>query len=241
MEYLLKGGYTRGGVDYTLFIRRSQREVIIIQICVDDIVFSSTSQQLVEQFVEHKSTEFEIGLVGELTYFLGLQVRHTNLGIFISKENYAKNLVNNFGLGSAKHRRTPIGTHEKIARDEAGNGVDQTLYKSMIGSLLYLTANHLDLCYSVGVYAIYQASPKDIHFLVIKKIVKYVSRIADYGLCYTRDTTVSLVGYCDVDWARNSKDRKSSSGGFFFLETTSCLASVENRIASHFPQLRQST
>ena len=102
----------------------------------------------------------------------------------------------------AKHRRTPIGTNEKIARHDAWNGVDQTLNRSMIESLLYFTTRRLDLCYSLGVYAQYQASPKDSHLLVVKKIIKYVSETTDYDLCYTRDTTASLVGYCDVDRAR---------------------------------------
>ena len=87
----------------------------------------------------------------------------------------------------------------------------------MIGSLLYLTASHLDACYSVGVYARYQESPKDSHLLAVKKIIKYVSGTIDYGVQYTLDTKSSLVGYCDVDWVGNSGDIKSTSGGCFFL------------------------
>ena len=95
-EYLLKRGYTRGGApDHTLFVR-SKREVLVIQICVDDIVFRSTSQRMVEQFVEHMSTAFEMSLVGELTYFLGFQVRQIASRTFISRAKYAKNLINKF-------------------------------------------------------------------------------------------------------------------------------------------------
>ena len=79
------------------------------------------------------STEFEMSLVGELTYFLGLQVRQTSNGTFISQSKYAKNLVKNFGIETAAHRRTPARTHAKISRDEGGKDVDQTLYRSMIG------------------------------------------------------------------------------------------------------------
>ena len=109
--------------------------------------------------MEHMSTEFEMSLVGELTYFLGLQARQTDFGTFVSQAKYMKNLVGKFELSSAKHIRTPIGTHEKISRDELGNGVYQTLYKSMIRSLLYLITSCPNLCYSMGVYARYQASP----------------------------------------------------------------------------------
>ena len=148
---------------------------------------------------------------------MDLHVRQANSGVFISQEKYAKNLVCKFGLCTTKHRRTPIGTHDKISKDEVGISIDPTLYRSMIGSLLYMTVSYLDLCYSVGVCTRYQASLEDIHLLPVKKIIKYVSRIVDYGICYTRDTTASLVGYCDVDWARNSEVRKSTFVGCFFL------------------------
>ena len=167
--------------------------------------------------MEHMSIEFEMSLVGELPYFLGLQVRKTISGTFVSQAKYAKNLVNKFKFDSEKNRKTSIGTHENIIGDEASNGVDQTLYRSMIGSLMYLIGSRPDLCYSVGVYVRYQASPKESHLLAIKKIIKYVSEIAKYGLWYTHDTTAILVGYCDVDWARKSKDGKSTSRGCFFL------------------------
>ena len=152
---------------------------------MDDIVFGSTSQQLVEQFVGNMSTEFEMRLVKELTYFLSLQVRQTDSGIFISQVKYAKNLLNKFRLGLTKYIRTLIGTHEKIARDEVENGVDQTLYISMIRSLLYLIASCPDLCYSVGVCARYQASPKASQLIAVRKIIKYVSGTTDYNLWYT--------------------------------------------------------
>ena len=118
---------------------------------MDDIVLGSMSQHLVEQFVRHMSTEFEMSLVRELTYFLGLQLWQTNSRIFISQAKYVKNLVNKFKFDTTKHRRTLTGTHDKITKDEARNNVDLTLYKSMIGSLSYLTASRTNLCYSVGV------------------------------------------------------------------------------------------
>ena len=112
---------------------------------MDDIVFGLMSQRMVEQFVEHMSIEFEMSLVGEMTYFLGLQVRKTDSKIFISQDKYSKNLVSKFRLDTTKQRRTLVGTHEKITRDETSNEVDQTLYRSMIGSLLCVTASRWDL------------------------------------------------------------------------------------------------
>ncbi|CAM8999265.1 unnamed protein product [Rhodiola kirilowii] len=88
----------------------------------------------------------------------------------------------------------------------------------MIGSLLYLTASRPDIAYAVGVCARYQADPKESHLLQVKRIIKYVCGTIDFGIRYIKDTNPYLVGYCDADWAGNAEDRKSTSGGCFFLE-----------------------
>ncbi|XP_057452168.1 uncharacterized mitochondrial protein AtMg00810-like [Lotus japonicus] len=98
------------------------------------------SNQVVEDFVEQMKSEFEMSLVGDLTYFLGLQVKQMENTIFISQSKYAISIVKKFGLENASHKRTPTATHIKLTKDEKGVSVDQSLYRSMIGSLLYLTA-----------------------------------------------------------------------------------------------------
>src|ERR1044072_3083475 len=96
------------------------------------------SDTMVEHFVQQMKSEFEMSLVGELNYFLGLQVKQMDDSIFVSKRKYAKVIVKNFGLDNASHKRTPAATHVKLTKDEKGEDVDQSLYRSMIGSLLYL-------------------------------------------------------------------------------------------------------
>ncbi|CAM8917209.1 unnamed protein product [Rhodiola kirilowii] len=156
-------------------------------------------------------------MVGELSYFLELQVKQTMDGIFISQSKYARNLIKKFDLEKAAHKRTPATTHVKITKDEGGTSVYQTFYMSMIGSLLYLTASRPDIAHVVGVCARYQDNPKERHLMNVKRIIKYVCGTVDYGLRYTKDTNSCLVGYCDADWAGNAEDRKSTSGGCFFL------------------------
>ena len=120
---------------------------------MDDIVFGSTTDHLAQEFSEEMKKEFEMSMVGELNYFLRLQVKQREDGIFISQEKYAKNLVKRFGLDSKKHISTPMSSSAKLSRNAAGIEVDPTLYQSMIGSLLYLTASKPDITFSVGVYA----------------------------------------------------------------------------------------
>ncbi|CAM8923254.1 unnamed protein product [Rhodiola kirilowii] len=158
-----------------------------------------------------------MSMVGEMCYFLGLQVKQKTDGIFISQSKYARNLIKKFDLEKASHKRTPAATHVKVTKGEAGTKVDQTLYKSMIGSLLYLTASRPDIAHAVGVCARYQANPKESHLMNVKRIIRYVCGTTDYGLWYTKDTNSCLVGYCDADWARNAEDHKSTSRGCFFL------------------------
>jgi hypothetical protein len=162
-------------------------------------------------------SEFEMSLVGELTYFLGLQVKQMEDTIFISQSKYAKNIVKKFGLDSASHKKTPAPTHLKLTKDESGISVDQSQYRSMIGSLLYLTASRPDITFAVGVCARYQADPKVSHLAQVKRILKYVNGTCNYGILYSHSDCCKLIGYCDADWAGSADDRKSTSGGCFFL------------------------
>ncbi|KAF5932419.1 hypothetical protein HYC85_028590 [Camellia sinensis] len=133
------------------------------------------------------------------------------------RTKYAKNLVSKFGLESAKHARTPMSTSLHLSKDSSGTDVDPTLYRSMIGSLLYLTAIHPDIAFSVGVCARYQASLKKSYLLAVKRIIKYVNWTLGYGFWFSTDTTTEITGFSDADWVGCADDKKSASGGCFYL------------------------
>ncbi|XP_019153674.1 PREDICTED: uncharacterized protein LOC109150210 [Ipomoea nil] len=158
-----------------------------------------------------------MSMVGQLTYFLGLQVKQSAEGYFISQEKYAKNLIKKFELGSCKSPRTPISTSTKLSKDYAGQPVDSTLYRSLIGSLLYLIASQPNIMYCVGMCARYQSAPKESHLIAAKRILKYVKGTVQYGLWYSKESDICLVAFCDTDWAGNVDDRKSTFGGCFFV------------------------
>ena len=122
--YLLARGFKRGGVDMTLFVRRDDGAILVAQVYVDDIVFGSTCFQHAHHFEEEMKSEFEMSMVGELTFFLGLQVRQLEDGMFISQTKYARDLVKKFGLDSAKHARTPMSTTTKLSKDTSGKDVE---------------------------------------------------------------------------------------------------------------------
>ncbi|XP_058752315.1 uncharacterized mitochondrial protein AtMg00810-like [Vicia villosa] len=116
-------------------------KLMIAQIYVDDIVFGGRSYQMVEHFVKQAQSKIEMSLVGELNYFLGLQVKQMDDYIFISQSKCVKNTVKKFGMENASKKRTPSLTRVKLSKDEKGIDVDQGLYISMIGSLMYLTTS----------------------------------------------------------------------------------------------------
>ena len=153
MTYLTKNRFKRGSADSTLFIQKDEKHFVVTQVYVDDIVFGSTNDDLAKSFAKEMKKMFEMSMVGELTYFSGLQVKQTNKEIYINQTKYAKNLVKQFGLENVAHARTPMATNAKLGIDPSSKSIDITLYRSTIGFLLYLIASHPDISFSVGVYA----------------------------------------------------------------------------------------
>ena len=161
--------------------------------------------------------EFEMSMIGELTHFLGLQICQQNLSIFLSQSKYARNLAKKFGLESANSVRAPMIPNVKLTVDLLGKSVDSSLYRSMIGGILYLTTNRPDISYSVEVCARYQANPKVSHMISLKRIIKYVKTTADFGVWYSKDINDVLAGYSDADWVGTVDDRKSTLEGCFYM------------------------
>ena len=210
-------GFTRGKIDQTLFIKREEGELIVAQVYVDDIIFESTKDELAHSFSKLMQAEFKISMIGELTHFLELQIRQQDSGIFISQSKYAKNLVKKFGLESASSVRTPISPNVKLIVDLLGKSVNSSLYRNMIGSLLYLTTSRPDISYSVGMCARYQANPKESHMIALKRIIRYVKTTADFGVWYNKYTNVVLARYFDTDWVGNADNKNNTSKGCFYV------------------------
>ncbi|KAI3714975.1 hypothetical protein L6452_21938 [Arctium lappa] len=147
--YLLGNGFERGIIDKTLFIKISKKDTLLVQIYVDDIIFGSTKDQMCRDFEELMHKSFKMSSMGELTFFLGLQVKQQKDGIFISQSKYVQDILDKYGLSDSKPASTPMETHKQITADLEGEDVDVHLYRSMIGSLMYLTASRPDIMFPV--------------------------------------------------------------------------------------------
>ncbi|XP_070014453.1 secreted RxLR effector protein 161-like [Nicotiana sylvestris] len=141
----------------------------------------------------------------------------------IHQQNYAKELIKKFKMEESKETDTPIATTTKLDIVEPGSSVDQKLYRGMIGLLLYLTASRLDIVFIVGLYARFQANPKESHLTTVKRIMRYLKGTTDLCLWYPKGSNFNLVGYVDADYVDFLVDRKITSGMTHFLG--SCLVS----------------
>jgi hypothetical protein len=134
-----------GKVDQTLFLLRQGRDILIVQVYVDDIVFGGSSNSLVARFADDMRREFEMSMIDELQFFLGLQIKQSMEGTFLHQDKYTKDIVRKFKMEDSKAMATPMSTTIALDANEEGEHVDQKEYRSMIGSLLYLTATRPDI------------------------------------------------------------------------------------------------
>jgi hypothetical protein len=143
--FLLEHGFVMGGVDNTLFTLQHGTDFLLVQIYVDDIIFGGSSHTLVYRFQEMMENEFQMSMMGELTFLLGIQVTQTKEGIFIHQAKYTKDLMKKFNMAELKPVSTPMSTATALDPDENGEAVDQREYRNMIDSLLYVTVTWLDI------------------------------------------------------------------------------------------------
>ncbi|KAH9698504.1 Integrase catalytic domain-containing protein [Citrus sinensis] len=216
-NFLLENDFSMGKADTTLFVKHKNQDILIVQIYVDDIIFGSTNELLCKEFSLCMSKEFEMSMMGELKYFLGLQIKQSEEGIFINQAKYVKDLLKRFGIDDSKTNNTPMSTTTKLDKDEKGKEVDIKMYRGMIGSLLYLTASRPDIMFNVCLCARFQSCPKESHLLAVKRIFRYLSGTIDIGLWYPRGTHIDLTCFSDADFAGYKVDRKSTSGTCYIL------------------------
>ncbi|GKA36867.1 retrovirus-related pol polyprotein from transposon TNT 1-94 [Tanacetum coccineum] len=215
--FLTKRKYSMGMVDNTLFTKKSKSHLIIVQIYVDDIIFGSTSQNLCDDFAKIMHDEFEMSMMGELNFFLGLQIKQMKDEIFFNQSKYVKEMLKKFGLEDSKPTKTPMSTEIKRTKDDEADFIDSSKSQGMIGSLLYLTANRPDIMFSVCLCARFQENPKTTHLEADKSIFKYIRGTSHLGLWYPKGTGIETVVYADSDHASDYVDHKSTSGVCTFM------------------------
>ncbi|KAK6145268.1 hypothetical protein DH2020_022088 [Rehmannia glutinosa] len=218
-QFLTNNGFTKGKVVRTLFRIQDGESILLVQIYVDDIIFASTNKELSDKFSNLMQGKFEMSMMGELTFFLGLQVKQLKDGTFISQTKYTRDLIKKFGMEEKSSLKIPMNTSVKMDMDADGKPVDQTRYRALIGSLLYLTESRPDITFAVGVCAKFQSAPKESHMTAAKRILRYLKGCQEVGLWYQKEGGFKLIGYSDSTIFGCRVDMKSTSGTCQMLET----------------------
>nr|GEY54496.1 uncharacterized mitochondrial protein AtMg00810-like [Tanacetum cinerariifolium] len=198
--FLLHNHFLKGTIDPTLFIRRFYDDILVVQVYVDDIIFGSTHPRYIQLFSDLMKSHFEMSMMGEMTFFLGLQVNQSTRGIFINQSNYVLEILKKYGMQSCDPVGTSMEIKDKLDLDQNGTPVDATKYHSMIDALLYLTSSRPNIVHATCLCARYQAQPTE----------KHLKEDADYTGC--KDTFNSTSGGAQflgeklVRWSSKKQD-----------------------------------
>jgi hypothetical protein len=180
--FLLEYGYVIGCVNKTIFTLNHDADFLLVQIYVDDIIFGDSSHTLVSRFQKMMEIEFQMSMMEELTFFLCIQVKQMKQGTFVHQAKYMKDLMKKFNMAELKSLSTPMNTTTALDPNENGEAVDQREYRSMISSLLYLTATWPNIQFTMGLGARFQAFPHSSHRMVVQRIFGYLKHTPEFGI-----------------------------------------------------------
>jgi hypothetical protein len=216
--YLIESGYSRSQNEPTLYTKTDQQgKILIVCLYVDDMIYTGNLE--LASFKHAMQSDFEMTDLGIMKYFLGIEVDQSTKGFFVCRQKYAIDIIKIFCMEDCNPTETPIPLGTKLSKQDEGPTVDSTLYKSLVGIMLYLTTTRTDIMYAGIFVSRFMESPKDSHWKMAKRILRYVVGTLNFGLWYTEFEDNHLSGYTDSDFAGILDDRKSTSGYAFHLGT----------------------
>ncbi|GJU12895.1 retrovirus-related pol polyprotein from transposon TNT 1-94 [Tanacetum coccineum] len=216
-SFLISQDFSKGSVDLTMFIRKEDKELLLVQVYVDDIIFAASTPELCDLFTKIMCSKFKMSMMGKISFFLGLQIFQNPRGIFINQLKYALESLKKYDIDSCDPVDTPMVEKSKLDEDKEEKVVDPSHYRGMIGTLLYLTASRPDLQFAICMCARYQARPTEKHLHAVKMIFWYLKGTVNRGLWYPKDSSIALTTFADADHAGCQDTRRSTSGSMQFL------------------------
>ncbi|CAN6689823.1 unnamed protein product [Malus baccata var. baccata] len=211
-------GFHMSQSDTSLFVKHDGTDIVVLLLYVDDIILTGSNKTQVQAIIQELGDVFELKDMGRLAYFLGLQVEYkANGDIFIHQSKYARDLLHKAGMDGCKPTATPCKPHTQLLATEGTILEDPSAYRSLVGALQYLTFTRPDLSYAVGVACQYMNTPTDIHFDLVKRILRYIQGTLQCGLTYSASQDTSLTAFSDSDWAADPNTRRSVTGFVVFM------------------------
>ncbi|KAG7559405.1 Integrase catalytic core [Arabidopsis thaliana x Arabidopsis arenosa] len=217
---LLDRGFKKSEADNTLFTLPSKEGIVVILVYVDDIIISGNDKVGIQETKAFLKSVFDIKDLGELKYFLGIEVCRSKEGLFLSQRKYTLDLLSQVGKLGAKPAKTPLEDDYKANRKgELDNKPfeDVTQYRRLVGKLIYLTITRPDICFAVNVVSQHMQAPTLHHWNMVTRILKYLKGAPGQGIWMGCNKNTELVGYCDADYAGDTKDRRSTTGYCTFI------------------------
>nr|GEW54482.1 retrovirus-related Pol polyprotein from transposon TNT 1-94 [Tanacetum cinerariifolium] len=233
--FLLQNHFFKGTIHLTLFIRCFHDDILVVQVYVDNIIFGSTHPRYIQLFFDLMKSRFEMSMMGEMAFFLGLQVNQSPCGIFINQSKYVLEILKKYGMESCDPVGTPMEIKDKLDIEQNGTLVDATKYRSMIGALMYLTSSRPDIVHATCLCARYQAKPTEKHLKEVKRIFH---SDADYAGC--KDTLKSTSGGAQilgeklVSWSSKKQDCTAmSTAEAEYVSISACSIAISCNLVQH--------
>ena len=216
-EFLVQSGYHVAPADSSLFVKVQEGKLSIVLVYVDDLIITGDEKDEIQRTRANLSVRFQMKELGELKHFLGLEVERTDRGIFLGQQKYVRDILQKFGLAGCKPISTPMEPNLKLCINNGKDLEDATMYRQIVGSLIYLTLSRPDIAFAVGVASRFMQNPRKPYLEAVRRILRYVKGTLDWGLFYEKGVECKVNGYCDADYAGDHDTRRSTTGYVFNL------------------------
>ena len=209
--------------DYSMYVKKLNAVLVIIVIYVDDLIITSDEKAQIANVKKVLGAEFDMKDLGELMYFLGIEVIRTPQDIWLLQRKYVLDMLKKYGMTACKPIATPIEQNAKLRADLRDELEDPTMYRKMVGSLIYATLTRPDMCHDVGVLSQFMQVPRKPHLDAARRALRYAKGTLNHDLFYAYGVEVEVFGYTDADWARSTYDKRSTSAYVFSFESAAVI------------------
>jgi hypothetical protein len=210
-------GFSASSYDSALFFRRSDHGITLLLLYVDDMIITGDDVQGIQDLKRFLGQHFEMKDLGPLSYFLGLEVSSSSDGYYLTQAKYTSDLISRAGITDSKIVDTPIEYNNRLNTHDREPLPDATLYRQLVGSLVYLTVTRPDISYAVHIVSQFMAAPRSLHYAAVLRILRYLKGTLFHGLHFSSQSSLTLQAYSDADWAGDPTDRRSTTGYCFLL------------------------
>uniref|UniRef100_A0A2N9GXF4 Reverse transcriptase Ty1/copia-type domain-containing protein n=1 Tax=Fagus sylvatica TaxID=28930 RepID=A0A2N9GXF4_FAGSY len=210
-------GFSASSYDSALFFRRSDHGITLLLLYVDDMIITGDDVQGIQDLKHFLGQHFEMKDLGPLSYFLGLEVSSSSDGYYLTQAKYTSDLISRAGITDSKIVDTPIEYNNRLNTHDGEPLPNATLYRQLVGSLVYLTVTRPDISYAVHIVSQFMAAPRSLHYAAVLRILRYLKGTLFHGLHFSSQSSLTLQAYSDADWAGDPTDRRSTTGYCFLL------------------------